>query len=57
MEESDLRTMSLWQLDEDRVERFDVPFGEIFEKATESDKIISLSSRSEAVAALIFDTV
>lgn len=42
------------QLDEGRVERFDVALGEVFEKAAESYEMVSLGDSLEILAVAVF---
>ncbi len=42
------------QLDEGRVERFDIAFGEVFEEAAESDEMVRLSDGLEILAVAVF---
>lgn len=54
VEESDLFADDMWEFDEGGVEGFDVAFGEVFEKAAESDEVIRLSDGFEVFAVTIF---
>lgn len=47
MKKSNLLFYGVRKVDEGRVERFDVPSGEVFEKATEGYEMVSLSNGFE----------
>lgn len=54
VKKSDLFANDVGELDEGGVERFDVAFGEIFEKAAESNEVIRLGDGFEIFAVTIF---
>ena len=53
----DLRAVSLWQLNQRRIERGNVAFSKIFQKTADGDKVVTLGRGGEMFTAVVFETV